>query len=78
MMGGGGRGGGSESLKISFLEAVHGFRMSFLILCIFLVYDLMPWQFWEKYVLFTKIIALKTLVKSMTVAFIVKHIVKIK
>ena len=43
----------------------------------FLVYDLMPWQFWEKFVLFTKIIALKTLVKSMTVAFIVKHIVKI-
>ena len=29
-------GGGPESLRISFLEAVYGFRVSFLSLCIFL------------------------------------------
>ena len=34
------RGGGSESLRISFLEAVYGFRVSFLSLCIFLEYKL--------------------------------------
>ena len=33
--GGGGGMGGSESLRISFLEAVYGFRLSFLSLCIF-------------------------------------------
>ena len=38
--GGGGRKGGSESLRISFLEAVYGFRVSFLSLCIFLGYEL--------------------------------------
>ena len=31
-----GGGGGSKSLRISFLEAVYGFRVSFLSLCIFL------------------------------------------
>ena len=31
-----GRGGGSESLRISFLGAVYGFKVSFLSLCIFL------------------------------------------
>ena len=30
-----GGGGSSESSKISFLEAVYGFRLSFLSLCIF-------------------------------------------
>ena len=43
--------GGSESLRISFLD---------LSLCIFYGMNLMSWQF----VLFTKIIALKTLVKK--------------
>ena len=32
-------GGGSESLRISFLEAVYGFRVSFLSLSIFLRYE---------------------------------------
>ena len=31
--------GGSESLRISFLEAVYGFRLSFLSLCIFFGYE---------------------------------------
>ena len=30
-----GGGGSSESSKISFLDAVYGFRLSFLSLCIF-------------------------------------------
>ena len=30
---------GSKSLRISFLEAVYGFRVSFLSLCIFLGYE---------------------------------------
>ena len=38
----------------------------------------MSWQFQGQFVLFTKIIALKTLVKSVTVAFILKYIRKIK
>ena len=32
-------GGGSESLRISYLEALYGFRVSFLSLCIFLGYE---------------------------------------
>ena len=32
-------GRGSESLRISFLEAVYGFRVSFLSLCTFLGYE---------------------------------------
>ena len=38
----------------------------------------MSWQFRGQLVLFTKIIALKTSVKSVTVAFIVNYIYKIK
>ena len=67
-------GGGFESLRISFLEAVYSFRVSFLSLCIFWGISLMSWQFRGQFVLFTKIIALKTSVKSKTVAFIVKYI----
>ena len=32
-------GGGGESLRISFLEAVYDFRVSFMSLCIFLGYE---------------------------------------
>ena len=35
MTGEGGGGGGFESLRILFLEAVYSFRVSFLSLCIF-------------------------------------------
>ena len=38
----------------------------------------MSWQFRGQFLLFTKIIALKTSVKSVTVAFIVKYICKLK
>ena len=38
----------------------------------------MPWQFRGQFVRFTKIIALKTSVKSATVEFTVKYIRKIK
>ena len=31
--------GGSNSSRLSFLEAVYGFRVSFVSLCIFLGYD---------------------------------------
>ena len=64
----------SKSLKISVLEAVCGFRVSFLSLCFLGDINLMSWQFRGQLVLFTKIIALKTLVKTVTVAFIVKYI----
>ena len=37
----------------------------------------MSWQLRGQFVLFTEIIALKTSVKSVTVAFIVKYICKI-
>ena len=37
--GGGGRGRGSKSLRMPFSEAVYGFWMSFLNLCIFLGYE---------------------------------------
>ena len=40
--------------------------------------NLMPWQFRGHIVRFTKIIALKTWVKSVAVAFLVKYICKIK
>ena len=72
--------GGSESLRISFLEAVYGFRVSFLSLCIFLRYarNLISLQFRGQFVLFTKIIVLKASGKSVIVAFIVNYICKIK
>ena len=72
--------GGSESLRISFLEAVYGFRVSFLSLCIFLRYarNLMSWQFRGQFVLLTKRIVLKTSGKSVIVTFIVNYICKIK
>ena len=38
----------------------------------------MSWQFRGQFVLFTKIIALKTSIKGVTVAFIVNYICKIK
>ena len=71
-------GRGSESLRISFLEAVYVFRMSFLSLCIFLGNEFNSWQFRGQFVLFTKQNALKTSVKSLTGAFIVKYIWKIE
>ena len=40
--------------------------------------NLMSWQFRGQFVLFTETIALKTSVKSVTVAFIVKYISTIK
>ena len=49
--------------------------MSFLSLCIFYGMNLISWQFRGKFVLFTEIIALKTSVKSVTVAFIVNYII---
>ena len=58
--------GESESLRISFLEAVYGFRVSFLSLSIFLGYEFDFMAVSEQFVPYTKIIALKTLVKSMT------------
>ena len=68
--------GVSESLRISFLEAVYGFRV--LSLCIFLEYEFDVMAVSGAVCAFTKIIALKTLVKSVTVAFIVNYICKIK
>ena len=38
----------------------------------------MSWQFQGQFVIFTKIIALKTSVKSVAIVFIVKYICKIK
>ena len=69
-----GGGGGSESLRILFLEAVYGFRVSFLTLSVFLEYevDVMAVS-GAVFVLSTKIIALKTSVKSVAVAFIVNY-----
>ena len=56
--------------------------MSFLSLCIFLGYKCNVIAVWRggggQFVLFTKIIVLKTSVKSVTVAFIVKYIRKVK
>ena len=60
------------------LEAVHGFRVSFLSLCIFLGYEFGVMAVWGQFELFTKRIALKTSVKSMTVVFVVKYIGRIK
>ena len=40
--------------------------------------NVMLWQFGGQFVLFTKRIALRTLVKSVTIAFIVKYICEIK
>ena len=40
--------------------------------------NLMSWQFQGQFVLFTKLIALKTSVKSVTVAFIVNYISSVK
>ena len=66
--------GGSENLRISVLVAVYGFRVSFLSLCIFLGYEFNVMAVSVAVCAF----ALKTSVKSMTVAFIVKYICKIK
>ena len=71
--------GESESLRISFLVVVYGFRVSFLSLSIFLGYEFDFMAVSEQFVPYTKIIALKMLVKSMTgIAFIVNYICKIK
>ena len=42
-----------------------------------MIMNLMSWQFWGQFELFTKRIDLKTLEKSVTVAFIAKYICKI-
>ena len=70
--------GESESLRIPFFEVVYGFRVSFLSMCIFERVNYISWQFRGPFVVFTKIFALKMSVKSVTVAFIVKYICKIK
>ena len=63
-------GGWSKSLiRISFLEAVNGFRVTFLSLCIFLGYEFNVMAVLEAVVFFTKRITLKTLVKSVTVHY---------
>ena len=64
-------------VRISFLEAVYGFRVSFLSLYFFLGYEFNFMTVSGAVCAFTKRIALKTSVKSVTIAFIVKYIVKL-
>ena len=60
-------GGGSESLRISFLQAVYGFRVSFLSLCNFLGYEF-------NVMAVSEVVCVKLSLKSVIVAFIVNYI----
>ena len=70
--------GTPRKTRISFLEAVYGFKVSFLSLCIFLGYEFNVVAVSGAVCVCTKRIALKISVKSVIVAFIVKYICKIE